>query len=211
MNVLVTGGSGDIGGAIVDLFKKNGHQVYSPNRDEIDLRGPIKLKNCEFDVVINCAGVNPIVSLLDIVNNEVMKVNYESPLEIVQQCLPYMINNRYGKILNIGSIWINTAKKGRLQYAASKNALHALTKSIVAEYSHHNIIANTLSPGFVKTKLTYKNNSKDDILKIINEVPLKRLGNTEEIAKMAYVLTIENNYINGQNIIIDGGFSCVAL
>ncbi len=208
MNVLVTGGSRGIGKAIVDVFVSNGHSVYSPTRTELDLTQPVNLTNREFDIVINCAGINPIKFLDSISSDEVMWVNYYSPLEIIQQCIPYMINKQYGRIVNIGSVWIDTAKQGRLAYSASKNALHALTKAITAEYGHWNILANTVSPGFIETDLTFKNNTPEDILKIIHNIPVSRLGKPEEVAKLVYQLTIDNDYISGQNIRIDGGFSC---
>jgi len=208
MNVLVTGGSRGIGKAIVDVFVSNGHSVYSPTRTELDLTQPVNLTNREFDIVINCAGINPIKFLDSISSDEVMRVNYYSPLEIIQQCIPYMINKQYGRIVNIGSVWIDTAKQGRLAYSASKNALHALTKAITAEYGHWNILANTVSPGFIETDLTFKNNTPEDVLKIIHNIPVSRLGKPEEVAKLVYQLTIDNDYISGQNIRIDGGFSC---
>lgn len=208
MNVLVTGGSRGIGKAIVDVFVSNGHSVYSPTRTELDLTQPVNLTNREFDIVINCAGINPIKFLDSISSDEVMRVNYYSPLEIIQQCIPYMVNKQYGRIVNIGSVWIDTAKQGRLAYSASKNALHALTKAITAEYGHWNILANTVSPGFIETDLTFKNNTPEDILKIIHNIPVSRLGKPEEVAKLVYQLTIDNDYISGQNIRIDGGFSC---
>lgn len=208
MNVLVTGGSRGIGKAIVDIFIDNGHSVYYPTREEVDLSQPVNLTKRDFDIVINCAGINPIKQLIDVLDNEVMRVNYNSPLEIIQQCLPYMQEKRYGRIINIGSIWIDISKQGRLAYSASKNALHALTKSITAEYGQWNILANTVSPGFIETDLTFKNNTSQDILKMLNTIPATRLGLPTEVAKLVYFLTINNTYISGQNIIIDGGFSC---
>jgi 3-oxoacyl-[acyl-carrier protein] reductase len=208
MKVLVTGGSRGIGKTIVQLFEHNGHSVYSPSRSELDLTQPINLQDREFDIIVNCAGINPIKFINNISDNEVMRVNYQAPMEIIQQCTPYMVKTGYGRIVNIGSIWIDTAKQGRLAYSASKNALHALTKAIVAEYGHYNILANTISPGFIETDLTYQNNSPEDILKMIHNIPVSRLGKPQEVAKLVYYLTVENTYIAGQNIIIDGGFSC---
>jgi 3-oxoacyl-[acyl-carrier protein] reductase len=211
MKILVTGGSRGIGKAIVTLFKENGHSVYSPTREELDLTKNFILVKTDFDIIINNAGINPLKYIEEIDDNKVMQVNYQSPLSIIQQCLPYMLNKGYGRILNIGSIWIEFAKPKRLAYSASKNAIHALTKSIVAEYGDQGIIANTVSPGFIGTDLTYQNNSELEIQNITNQIPLKRLGTPEEVAKLVYQLTAENNYIAGQNIIIDGGYSCTIL
>jgi len=210
MKVLVTGGSGGIGKSIVDLFNNKGLSVYAPNRNELNLLNEINLENRDFDIIVNCAGINPLNNLLDSNNLDVMKINYFSPLEIVKQCLPNMIKNNYGRIINIGSIWINMAKPKRLDYSVSKNALHTLTKFLTVEYASYNILSNTISPGFIETQLTLKNNTIEEMIKIKNNIPLKRLGKTEEIAKLVYQMTIENEYICGQNIIIDGGYSCIA-
>jgi NAD(P)-dependent dehydrogenase (short-subunit alcohol dehydrogenase family) len=208
MRVLVTGGSKGIGKAIVQLFKHNGHSVYSPSRSELDLTQTIDLQDRKFDIVVNNAGINPLTYIKDISDEEVMKVNYLSPLQIIQQCLPYMIDQKYGRIVNIGSIWIDTSKPKRAAYSASKSALHSLTKSLTAEYAHENILTNTISPGFIGTDLTYQNNTKEEIALLSKQIPVGRLGLPEEIAKLVYTLSVENNYIAGQNIIIDGGYSC---
>lgn len=210
MKVLVTGGSRGIGRAIVALFREKGHDVYSPTREELDLTKDFTLVRSDFDIVINNGGINPLKLIEEINDREVMQVNYQAPLSIVQQCIPYMLTKGYGRIINIGSIWIGLAMQKRLAYSASKNALHALTKAIVAEYSDKGVIANTISPGFIGTDLTYQNNSELELQQIVNKVPLKRLGTPEEVAKLVYQLTVENNFIAGQDIIVDGGYSCTA-
>jgi len=208
MNVLITGGSRGIGQAINQLFTSQGYNVYAPNRDELDLSKPVTLSNPEFDIVINNAGVNPLSNIMGIKDQEVIRVNYISPLEIIQQCLPYMLSKGYGRIVNIGSIWIELAKPKRAAYSASKSALHALTKSLTAEYAFKNILTNTLSPGFIATDLTYQNNTKEQLALLSSNIPVGRLGTPEEIANLTYFLTIENTFITGQNIVIDGGYSC---
>ena len=210
MKVLVTGGSRGIGRAIVALFREKGHDVYSPTRVELDLTKDFTLVRSDFDIVINNGGINPLKLVEEISDREVMQVNYQAPLSIIQQCIPYMLTKGYGRVVNIGSIWIGLAMQKRLAYSASKNALHALTKAIVAEYSDRGVISNTVSPGFIGTDLTYQNNSELELQQIKDKVPLKRLGTPEEVAKLVYQLTVENSFIAGQNIIIDGGYSCTA-
>ena len=208
MKVLVTGGTGGIGLNIVELFKSNGHIVNAPTRAELDLTKDITLIDTDYDVVINNAGINPVLPITEVTDIDVMTVNYLAPLRIIQNCLPYMKERKYGRILNIGSIWVEQTKKHRSAYSASKAALDALSRSITAEYAQYNVLANTLSPGFIGTQLTYKNNTPEDLKQIVSNVPVGRLGTPAEIAALAYFLTVDNTYISGQNIIIDGGFSC---
>ena len=208
MNVLITGASRGIGQTIANLFLNKGHAVWIPTREELDLSKPVNLKNRQFDIVINNAGINPLKPIDQITDQEVMRVNYTSPFEIIQQCLPYMVKQNYGRIINIGSIWIDIAKPKRAAYSASKSALHSLTKSLTSEYAFNNILTNTISPGFIGTALTYQNNTKEELTLLSAQVPVGRLGTTEEIAKLVYFLTIENTFITGQNITIDGGYTC---
>ena len=114
MKILVTGGSRGIGKSIVTRFRRDGHIVFAPSRNELDLSKEIVLQDIQFDVVINNAGINPLKNIIDISDEEVMSVNYNAPLQIIQKCLPYMVKQRFGRIVNIGSIWINKAKKMRL-------------------------------------------------------------------------------------------------
>jgi len=208
MKVLVTGGSRGLGRSIANEFSKHGHVVYKPTREDIDLNNKVSLKFTDFDAVICNAGINPIKSITEISSEDVMRVNYTSHLEIIQQCLPFMIKQGFGRVVNIGSIWIDTAKPGRLAYSVSKSALHNLTKAITAEHARDGIIANTVSPGFILTDLTKQNNTPKDIKRLKSIIPVGRLGLPDEVAKLVYSLTFDNQYIAGQNIIIDGGFSC---
>lgn len=208
MRVLLTGGSGAIGDAIAKEFRKHGHVVYAPTRSDIDLSKEVKLKFADFDIVICNAGVNPVKPITDISDEEVMRVNYTSHLEMVQQCLPFMIGQGWGRVINIGSIWMDIAKPGRLAYSASKNALHSLTRFITAEYGVNGVIANTISPGYIMTDMTRQNNTQEELAAITEQIPVKRLGLPIEVAKLAYNLSVDNQYIAGQNIVIDGGFSC---
>ena len=211
MKIFITGGSRGIGKSICDKFTKEGHEVIAPSRDELNLSEDFEINFEQVDVVINNAGINFPQSILDLsYEEEIMKVNYFSPLRIIQQFLPHMKQQYYGRILNIGSIWVDFAKPGRSAYSASKNALHSLTKAITSEYATYNILANTLSPGFIMTDMTIQNNSEEDLRDIRTKIPIGRLGYPDEVAELAYFLTVQNSYISGQNIIIDGGYSCTA-
>lgn len=215
--VLVTGGNGDIGNCIVNIFNANGFSVDSPSRNVLDLSNSDNMLNQEFnyDIVVNCAGINEIKKLSDIDSSDsnnlinTMNINFFAPYNILKLCLPHMVKNKYGRIVNIGSIWEKFTKEGRSSYSISKSALHALTKSVAVEYSKYGILCNTVSPGFIDTKLTLKNNNGSELNKIIESIPIGRLGKSEEVASIVYQLCDNNTYINGQNIIIDGGYSCL--
>ncbi len=211
MRILVTGGSRGIGKDICDKFIKEGHEVIAPTREELELSQPISFIPDKIDVLVNNAGINLVNSIFDGENyEEIMQVNYFSPLKLFKLCLPHMKKQNYGRVINIGSVWVDYAKPGRSAYSASKNALHSLTKSITSEYGTYNILANTVSPGFFMTDMTYRNNTEEAIKELRRKIPVGRLGYTNEVADLVYFLTIKNSYISGQNIVIDGGYSCTA-
>lgn len=212
MKVFLTGGSRGIGLAIKTLFEKRHHDVYTPTSDELNLYDIPHLIDPNYDIVINNAGVNLIseLSKFDFNEDSIMKLNYFSPLHIIKQCVPHMIEQKFGRIVNIGSIWTKLAKPGRSNYAASKCALDSLARSITAEYAKYNILCNTVSPGFIATDMTYKNNTEEELEAIKANVPIGRLGDPKEIAELVYNLSVNNTLITGQNIIIDGGYTCVA-
>lgn len=216
MRVLITGGNGDIGNAIVNEFVDDTAISYisSPTSSELDLSFDYVdlTTHTEYDIIINCAGINIPTGILsdndEIILNRMMNVNFHSPRKIIKNILPYMISNNYGRIINVGSILQDFAKPGRNIYSSTKSALHSLTKSIAVEYGKYNILCNTVSPGYINTKLTTQNNTIDEIDLIKNKIPLYEMGEVSDIAKLVKFLTLDNNYITGQNIIIDGGITC---
>jgi 3-oxoacyl-[acyl-carrier protein] reductase len=211
MRILITGGSRGIGSDICEVFQKYGHEVIAPTRKELDLSQPFSFNPDKIDILINNAGINIIDSVFEGENyEEIMTVNYFSPLRLFKLCLPHMKKQNYGRVVNIGSVWVDYAKPGRSSYSASKNALHSLTKAITAEYGSYNILANTVSPGFFITDMTFQNNTEEDLKNLRSKIPLGRLGYTNEVADLVYFLTVKNSYISGQNIVIDGGYSCTA-
>lgn len=219
MNIFLTGASGNIGKAIHDIFLSNGHNVFCPSKKDMNLENLDNIKNYlnnfsnNIDILINNAAINEPKNILDIEIEEITRdynINFLSHFFISQFFLKKFIENKQGgKILNIGSIRIDKLKHNRFKYSLSKNSIHMLTKYIVKETSKYGILCNTISPGYVETDLLYKNNKQDDIKNMLNDVPLKRFATVEEISEVVYFLSIKNRYINGQNIIVDGGLSCI--
>ncbi len=217
-NVLLTGGSRGIGKAIKDRFLRDGYAVCSPAREELDLNDNQSIndfieknKAMEFDVIINNAGINDINLLVDVSQKEIdsmIQINLKAPILLLRTFIPAMKKKNYGRIVNIGSIWAVVSKKGRGLYSAVKNGLHGITNALALELGEHNILVNTVCPGFTLTELTRKNNSHKEIDIISGQIPLKRMAEPEEIAEFVFFLCSEKNtYITGQKIPIDGGFT----
>lgn len=114
---------------------------------------------------------------------------------------------KFGRIINISSIYGVTSKEKRSLYSSSKFGLIGLTKSSSLDLSKYNILVNSISPGIFKTKLTKKilGNKMNDVRKTI---PLKKLGDPNDIANLCvFLCSNQNNYITGENIVIDGGLT----
>jgi NAD(P)-dependent dehydrogenase (short-subunit alcohol dehydrogenase family) len=217
MKVLLTGGSRGIGQAIKKKFIEFGCEVIAPDRSALNLSERTSILNYlkqlepEIDVLINNAGVNYLNDFLDVSLGDIertFEVNTIAPLLISQHCIKeYFIPKKEGCIINIGTLWNAKSRVGRSSYAMSKAALESLTKSIAIEYGKYNIRCNMISPGFVGTDLTYKNNTQEELKQIIDKIPLNRLADTEEIADLVVDIALKNKYLTGQNIYIDGGLS----
>jgi 3-oxoacyl-[acyl-carrier protein] reductase len=120
-----------------------------------------------------------------------------------------MMARRFGRIVNISSIWSIVSKKRRLTYSASKAGLNGMTRALAVELAPYNILINAVAPGYVNTELTRQNNSEQDIHAIKETIPLRRLAEPSEIAETVFFLCSERNtYITGQVITVDGGFTC---
>jgi len=234
--VFISGGTKGIGKKITEYFLDLGANVVTFGRSEVDnntvlntnftfYKLDLSVKSSvnkiiskidsldKIDICINCAGINIVNDFIDSSIDEFEKVftiNFTRHYEILQIIAKKMSIENYGYILNIGSIWSKFTRKGRVNYSISKSALDSLTRSLALELSQFNILVNTLSPGFTETELTFNTNSKKDIDQICESIPLGRMAKTNEIAEFAIFLCSDfNKYINGQNIIIDGGYTSI--
>ncbi|MDR3642620.1 MAG: SDR family NAD(P)-dependent oxidoreductase [Candidatus Doudnabacteria bacterium] len=215
--LFITGGHGGIGQAIVQEFQARNYKIISPSSRELDLSQVESIKSYfsasvpDIDVLVHSAGINFPKPLEEINGEEFEKtlaVNATSLFYLAQIFLPRLKAKNGGHILAVNSIWGIISKPGRLSYAMSKQALNGLVKTLALELAPHNIKVNSVAPGFVDTKLTRQNNTEEQIKSIVKQVPLGRLAKPEEIARAVYYLcSDDNNYITGQNLVIDGGFT----
>ena len=220
MNALITGGSRGIGKSIVEHFRSKHINVISPTREELDLSNVQSINSYlqhinigEIDILVNNAGINDLCSIENLELNDllnVFQINCNSAFILTQSLLKSFQEKQFGRIVNIGSIWTERAFPLRGSYSMAKSALYAMTKMVAVENAPHNILCNMISPGFIATELTYKNNTPEQLDQFLKKVPLKKMGKPDDVASLVYFLSIENNFITGQNIFIDGGYTCLA-
>jgi len=165
------------------------------------------------DILINNAGINKIGKFaeLDVDDfDRIIKVNLKVPFMLCQAAIPYMQENKWGRIINITSIFGHITKEYRAPYSSSKFGLDGMTAALAAEVSQYGILANCIGPGFVDTDLTRTVLGDKGIADLKEKIPIKRLAKANEIASaIAWLVSDENTYMAGQNILIDGGFSRV--
>jgi 3-oxoacyl-[acyl-carrier protein] reductase len=160
------------------------------------------------DVLVNNAGVTKdrlIMRMKDEDFWDVIKVNLGAAFALTRAAVMPMMKNRFGRIINITSVVGVMGNAGQANYAASKGALNAMTKSIAVEVASRGITANCIAPGFIKTAMTdvLPNNVKDMMM---GQIPAGRFGEPSDIAAAAvFLASDEAAYITGQTIHINGG------
>ena len=162
----------------------------------------------KIDVLVNNAGItrdNLILRMKEEDFDSVISTNLKGTFNVTKNAVSYMMKKRTGKIVNISSVVGVSGNAGQCNYAASKAGIIGFTKSIAKELASRGILANCIAPGFIGTDMT---EVLSDAVKenINNQIPLKRMGSPEEIAKAVYFLGgEENTYITGQVLNVDGG------
>lgn len=162
----------------------------------------------KIDVLVNNAGITKdslIMRMKEDDFDRVININLKGAFNVTRQVVPIMIKQKYGKIINISSVVGIVGNAGQCNYSASKAGIIGFTKSLAKELASRNIQANAVAPGFIATDMTEV--LSDTVKENINaQIPLKRMGTAEEVAKVVYFLSSESSsYITGQVINVDGG------
>ena len=137
---------------------------------------------------------------------EFFQINFFSQIYFTQMISRAMAKNKKGNIIFISSTSGIDGDYGRFAYSSSKAAIINSVRTMSKELSNFNIRVNSISPGLTKTELMYSNTKENILESEIKKISLKRIAETDEISKVVLFLASENSsYINGQNLIVDGG------
>ncbi|NHZ93365.1 acetoacetyl-CoA reductase [Massilia sp. CCM 8733] len=161
------------------------------------------------DVLVNNAGITRDRSLAKMQHDdwvEVMRTNLDSVFNLSKQAIEPMIAQGWGRIINISSVNGQKGAFGQANYAAAKAGMHGFTKALALEMARHNVTVNTVSPGYLRTKMVMA--VPDEVMssRILPQIPVGRLGEPEEVAGLvAYLSSDEAAFVTGANIAINGG------
>ena len=233
---LVTGGTGDIGRAIIRRLVESGYRVIftyeknermarslsgmlgaegircdvSDDRSVEDLFRILGEKGESVDILVNNAGISREGLFIDSVIEDwkdMFDVNFFGTVRMTGKVLPDMLSRGEGIIINMASIWGIKGASCESIYAATKAALINLTKSLSNEYARSGIRVNAVAPGFIEGRMN-SHYSTEDREEILEEIPEGRFGTPDDVAKTVVFLAGDDSaYITGQTISVDGGWS----
>jgi len=162
------------------------------------------------DCLINNAGVSLHKMLVDSGEEEwrhIMDTNLKSVYLCSKRAMPAMMAKRWGRVVNIASVWGITGASCESIYAASKGGMIAFSKSLASEYGAYGITVNTIAPGIVETDMIRNSLSRRELQDLVDEIPAARLGKTDDVAAACgYFLSSGAEFVNGQVLSIDGGW-----
>ena len=163
------------------------------------------------EILVNCAGVTKRTPTLDLPEDEwnwILETNLTGTLRACQVFGKHMVENGYGRIINIASLSTFVALYEVAAYAASKAAVASLTKSLAIEWSQHGVNVNAIAPGVFKTALNTKLLEETQRgQEFLTRTPMKRFGKVEELAGAAVFLASDAaSFVNGEVLVVDGGF-----
>jgi 3-oxoacyl-[acyl-carrier-protein] reductase (EC 1.1.1.100) len=162
----------------------------------------------KIDILVNNAGITQDSTLKKMTLtqwNSVINVNLNSLFNVTKPVADQMVTNGFGRIINISSVNGQKGQFGQTNYSATKAGVHGFTKALAQEVARKNVTVNTVSPGYINTKMM-QDIPEEVLHKIVGQVPCGRLGEPEEIADLvAYLASDKAAYITGSDVSINGG------
>ncbi|MAG20869.1 MAG: 3-oxoacyl-[acyl-carrier-protein] reductase [Candidatus Marinimicrobia bacterium] len=159
-------------------------------------------------ILVNNAGITRdklILRMSETDWDSVLDVNLKGYFNGIKAVTPFMMKNRFGRIINITSLVGIAGNAGQSNYAASKAGAIGLTKSAAKELASRNITVNAIAPGYIETDMT-EQLSEDVKNELINQIPLQRIGSPDDVAQLvSFIASDEAGYITGQTISVNGG------
>lgn len=160
------------------------------------------------DVLVNNAGISYIGLLQDMTSDDwdrIVRTNLTSVFNCCRLAIPYMVEKKCGKIINISSVWGVAGASCEVAYSATKGGINAFTKALAKELAPSGIQVNAIACGAIDTEMNHFLN-QEELIDLIDEIPAGRLGKAEEVADLAYHLGYKDSYLTGQVIGLDGGW-----
>lgn len=160
------------------------------------------------DILVNNAGISYIGLLSDMSIqdwNRLVNTNLTSAFATCKLSIPYMLHQKYGKIINISSVWGIAGASCEVAYSACKGGLNAFTKALAKELAPSNIQVNAIACGVIDTQMNACF-SVEERQALTQEIPAGRFGTPDEVADFAVQLVTGNSYLTGQIITLDGGW-----
>ncbi len=161
------------------------------------------------DVLVNNAGIS-YTGLLHLMTPDewqhIMNVNLNSCFYTARRAIPLMLNDHHGHIINISSVWGNAGASMEVAYSASKAGINGFTKALAKELAPSHICVNAVACGIIDTDMN-RHLSSEELSSIKEEIPADRLGTPAEIAQIVLQLANAPDYLTGQIITVDGGWT----